>query len=144
MPHCSGPSGRSHNLQLQKRSDSPAGRIRHRAAAPRTIRPRRSIVALGVACGNMSPTGGPIAAVRFQDASHTGLACLAWGGDLGALIRAHNWANSLIGPPESWSPSLKMTVGFLLANRSRYSCGGAALRSVRALAESEGLGQYRR
>ncbi len=36
---------------------------------------------------------------------------------MGALIRAHDWASSLIGPPESWSPSLKMMLSFLLANR---------------------------
>ncbi|HLX30525.1 MAG TPA: ATP-binding protein [Casimicrobiaceae bacterium] len=33
------------------------------------------------------------------------------------LIRTHDWANTPIGPEDSWSPTLRMMVGFLLANR---------------------------
>ncbi|HSS00975.1 MAG TPA: hypothetical protein VLM79_28155, partial [Kofleriaceae bacterium] len=36
---------------------------------------------------------------------------------MGALIRATDWARTPIGPIESWSPALRMMVGFLLANR---------------------------
>jgi signal transduction histidine kinase/response regulator RpfG family c-di-GMP phosphodiesterase len=42
---------------------------------------------------------------------------LAGGGEMGALIREHDWARSRIGAPETWSQSLKMMVSFLLANR---------------------------
>ena len=36
---------------------------------------------------------------------------------MSALMRAHNWANTPIGPVESWSPSLRMMADLLLANR---------------------------
>jgi signal transduction histidine kinase/DNA-binding response OmpR family regulator len=65
----------------------------------------------------MTPTSGSAATLRSQQVPSNDLAFLAGGGELGALIRAHDWASSLIGPPESWSPSLKMMVSFLLANR---------------------------
>jgi signal transduction histidine kinase len=42
---------------------------------------------------------------------------LAGGGEMGALIRATDWSNTALGPVEGWSPSLRMIVSFLLANR---------------------------
>src|SRR5262249_46727873 len=39
------------------------------------------------------------------------------GGEMGALMRANNWTETPLGPPEMWSPSLKMMVSLLLANR---------------------------
>ena len=39
------------------------------------------------------------------------------GGEMGAVIRALDWAQTPIGPIASWSPSLRMMVRFLLANR---------------------------
>jgi hypothetical protein len=39
------------------------------------------------------------------------------GSEMGALIRAKDWSSTPIGPVESWSPSLRMMVGLLLANR---------------------------
>jgi PAS domain S-box-containing protein len=42
---------------------------------------------------------------------------LAGGGEMGALIRATDWTRTPIGPIESWSPTLRMMVSFLLANR---------------------------
>src|SRR5215471_16158630 len=44
-------------------------------------------------------------------------ACLADGGEMGAAIRAFDWAQTPLGPVTSWSPSLRMMVRFLLANR---------------------------
>jgi len=41
----------------------------------------------------------------------------AGGGEMGALIRAKDWSRTPIGGVESWSPTLKMMVRFLLANR---------------------------
>jgi hypothetical protein len=41
----------------------------------------------------------------------------AEGGELGALIRAHDWAKTPLGPADRWSPALRMMVGFMLANR---------------------------
>ncbi len=41
---------------------------------------------------------------------------LANGGEMGERIRAFDWASTPIGPIESWSPALRMIVGFLLTN----------------------------
>jgi signal transduction histidine kinase len=41
----------------------------------------------------------------------------AGGGEMGALIRAEDWSETPLGPIEKWSPSLRMMVAFLLANR---------------------------
>ena len=56
--------------------------------------------------GNSDATGKP------QDADF-----LTGGGELGALIRAKDWSKTPLGAPETWSPTLRMMVGFMLANR---------------------------
>ncbi len=61
----------------------------------------------------MSFMTGPVA----QSESNADLPYLAGGGEMGALIRAYDWGKSPLGPPESWSQSLKMMVSLLLANR---------------------------
>jgi signal transduction histidine kinase len=58
-----------------------------------------------------------MSSVRQPRAATAELAFLAGGGEMGALIREHDWAQSPIGSPESWSPGLKMMVSVLLANR---------------------------
>jgi signal transduction histidine kinase len=42
---------------------------------------------------------------------------LAEGGEMGALVRATDWAKTPLGPVSSWSPVLRTMVGFLLRNR---------------------------
>ena len=42
---------------------------------------------------------------------------LAGGGSVGALMRAHDWSTSPLGPPESWPQSLRAVVGLLLQSR---------------------------
>ena len=42
---------------------------------------------------------------------------LAGGGKVGALMRAHDWSASPLGPPESWPQSLRSVVGLLLQSR---------------------------
>jgi len=39
------------------------------------------------------------------------------GGELGALIRAHDWSSSSLGPPSAWSQSLKTAVRIMLTSR---------------------------
>ena len=39
------------------------------------------------------------------------------GGELGELIKAKDWSKTALGAPETWSPALRMMVGFMLANR---------------------------
>ncbi|MGC1577212.1 MAG: response regulator [Beijerinckiaceae bacterium] len=42
---------------------------------------------------------------------------LAGGGEMGARIRAFDWAKTPLGPGETWSPALRATLGVMLANR---------------------------
>jgi signal transduction histidine kinase/DNA-binding response OmpR family regulator len=45
------------------------------------------------------------------------LAFLQGGGELGTLIRAKDWSQTPLGPPESWPQSLKTTLGIVLNSR---------------------------
>lgn len=47
----------------------------------------------------------------------TNLNFLAGGGEMGALIRAHDWSNTVLGAPESWPQSLKTAVRIMLTSR---------------------------
>src|SRR5690242_15881118 len=42
---------------------------------------------------------------------------LQGGGAVGALMRAHDWSESPLGPPEGWPQSLRTVVGLLLQSR---------------------------
>jgi two-component sensor histidine kinase len=42
---------------------------------------------------------------------------LAGGGEMGAAIRAFNWAGTSLGPPECWPPTLKTCLRIMLASR---------------------------
>jgi hypothetical protein len=42
---------------------------------------------------------------------------LAGGGDVGALMRAHDWSRSPLGLPTGWPPSLRTVVALLLQSR---------------------------
>ena len=44
-------------------------------------------------------------------------AFLAGGGEMGAMMRAHDWSTSPAGPPEGWPQSLRSAVGLMLANK---------------------------
>ena len=46
--------------------------------------------------------------------SRTSADFLAGGGEMGALTRAHDWAASPLGPPETWPQSLRTAVRLLL------------------------------
>lgn len=39
------------------------------------------------------------------------------GGEMGALMRSIDWSKTPIGPLDGWSPTLRMMISFLLANR---------------------------
>ena len=50
------------------------------------------------------------------------------GGELGALLRAHDWAHAVLGPPEQWPQSLKTAVRIMLTSRQPIWIGwGEAL-----------------
>ena len=42
---------------------------------------------------------------------------LAGGGEIGALMRAKSWSDTLLGAPETWPEALKMAVGICLNSR---------------------------
>jgi PAS domain S-box-containing protein len=42
---------------------------------------------------------------------------LAGGGQVGAMMRAHDWSRSALGPPETWPQSLRSVVGLLLNSK---------------------------
>src|ERR1035438_10506024 len=42
---------------------------------------------------------------------------LAGGGEMGAVIRAYDWDNSPLGPPEHWQQSLRVVVRLMLDSR---------------------------
>jgi hypothetical protein len=44
-------------------------------------------------------------------------AVVAGGGEMGALVRAHDWSATPLGPVSGWSHALRTTVGLLLRNR---------------------------
>jgi hypothetical protein len=55
---------------------------------------------------------------------------LAAGGEMGHLIRGHDWARTSLGPPEQWPTSLKVVVRILLASHEPLAVwwgGGATL-----------------
>src|SRR5262245_30802754 len=42
---------------------------------------------------------------------------LAGGGEMGAVMRSIDWSSTPLGSVDGWSPTLRMMVSFLLANR---------------------------
>lgn len=42
------------------------------------------------------------------------LAFLSGGGDMGAIIRAHDWSANPLGPPATWSPALRTMVSLVI------------------------------
>ena len=64
-----------------------------------------------------SPRGVESSDSRGEPPALANVSILAGGGELGVLIRTFDWSKTPLGPIEQWSPSLKMMVSFLLANR---------------------------
>jgi two-component sensor histidine kinase len=52
---------------------------------------------------------------------------LAGGGEMGALVRAYNWAATPLGPPEMWPQSLRTTVRLMLNTQHPMFMWGPAL-----------------
>src|SRR5215207_4232416 len=42
---------------------------------------------------------------------------LSGGGEMGALMRAHDWSTSPLGPPENWPQSLRTVVSLMLTSK---------------------------
>ncbi len=54
---------------------------------------------------------------RVTTSDDSSLLFLAGGGELGALIRSHDWNNNPLGPPAAWPQSLKTAVRIMLTSR---------------------------
>lgn len=52
-----------------------------------------------------------------SDLSEQDAAFLSGGGVMGALMRAHDWSASPLGPPQAWPQSLRSVVGLLLGSK---------------------------
>ena len=48
------------------------------------------------------------------------------GGEMGELMRAYDWSATPLGPPETWSQSLRVVVRIMLLARA---CGSPGVRS---------------
>ncbi|HEY6922536.1 MAG TPA: PAS domain-containing protein, partial [Steroidobacteraceae bacterium] len=60
---------------------------------------------------------GPARAPQPGEASTTEFDFLAGGGELGDLMRQHDWAATPLGPVASWPQSLRTAVGIILGSR---------------------------
>ena len=47
------------------------------------------------------------------------LSFLAGGGEMGALMRAHNWSDTPLGAPQAWPQSLRSAISILLPSRAQ-------------------------
>ena len=47
----------------------------------------------------------------------TGIRCSQAGGEMGRLIRSHDWASTTLGSPETWPHSLRTAVSIMLGSR---------------------------
>jgi signal transduction histidine kinase/DNA-binding response OmpR family regulator len=53
---------------------------------------------------------------KTSSAPPAAIGFLVGGGELGALIRAHDWANTPLGPPATWPQSLRMAIRIMLTS----------------------------
>jgi signal transduction histidine kinase/CheY-like chemotaxis protein len=60
------------------------------------------------------PSGAAVDPPLGADPGLGALSFLAGGGETGALIRAHDWAASPLGPPQSWPVSLRVAMSICL------------------------------
>ncbi len=55
--------------------------------------------------------------MKEQFSEQTSDDCLAGGGEMGRLMRAHDWAATPFGPVETWPQSLRTAISLMLASR---------------------------
>jgi PAS domain S-box-containing protein len=64
------------------------------------------------------PKGGKFQGLKRDQPDRTGgVDVLSGGGEMDALLREHDWSQSPLGPPERWSPSLRMATRLMLHTR---------------------------
>jgi PAS domain S-box-containing protein len=85
--------------------------------------------------GNQRPSAGAEAAEP---------SFLRGGGEMGALMRAHDWSGSSLGPPDSWPQSLRTVVRLMLnTGHPMYIWWGPALACLYNDAYRESIGPER-
>ena len=52
-----------------------------------------------------------------QSSDVSSLSFLAGGGEMGALIRSHDWSITPLGPPHTWPQSLRTAIRIMLTSR---------------------------
>src|SRR3712207_9087919 len=65
-----------------------------------------------------------------RPATSTRLDFLSGGGEMGALIRAHDWATTPLGPADGWPSALKTLVGVMLGSNQPMFVAWGAGRTV--------------
>ncbi len=55
--------------------------------------------------------------MSYTEATPDEMAFLAGGGEVGALMRGHDWSRSPLGHPSTWPQSLRSVVGLLLHSK---------------------------
>ena len=56
----------------------------------------------------------PSPLIQYQEVTPTSPAFLSGGGEMGAFMRAHDWASSPLGPPQAWPQPLRAMVRLML------------------------------
>jgi len=59
---------------------------------------------------------GPVRTTDFDNASGS-LMFLSGGGEMGAMMRAHDWSASPLGQPSDWPPALRTVVGLMINSK---------------------------
>src|SRR5689334_1744461 len=62
-------------------------------------------------------TGGEFSRMKKRSAEQMSYDGLAGGGEMGRLMRSHDWSQTPFGPLESWPQSLRTAISLMLASR---------------------------
>ena len=92
--------------------DPRSARTRHRVARARTR--RRALTPRRV---SQRAQTGPPARSTDNVATHNAVAFLDGGGEMGARMRAYDWTTTPLGPPHTWTQSLRTIVRVMLDSR---------------------------
>ncbi len=66
-----------------------------------------------------------------QSSDVSSLSFLAGGGEMGALIRSHDWSITPLGPPHTWPQSLRTAIRIMLTSRQPIWIGWREVSMIR-------------
>jgi signal transduction histidine kinase len=81
------------------------------------VRQAGLVAEFGLDSLSAADAAGQEAASRQERSQHKVGDCFIGSGEAAALMRSTDWSRTALGAVETWSPSLRMMVSFLLANR---------------------------